>query len=421
MGVVSRWGSALALGVWLGACGSGDSGAGRGTGPSDPVGPSGACPSGCPAGQHCSAQGACTSACVSASECGAGLVCDNTGQCSSPVSSGSGGTTGIDITQGGSSGGGGLPDDGCAQLDAQYNRVIPNVFLLIDQSGSMVEYLAGEGPRWSTVRNLLVGPTGLVQRLQADVAFGLILYTGPDNGQVGGPTPQPTSVCPYLTPNQVLVGVNNFANIEQEYQPVDMPDGWFGSTPTGESLAMVTQALMAWTDPNPKIVILATDGEPTTCADSGTPGTPEARDASLLAAQQAYAAGIVTYVVGIAAADTALQDHLNQLARAGQGQDPATGTAAHYPANSSAELEAALNTIINGERGCIFDLQGTIEGDASSGTVLIDGAPVAYDATNGWHQTSPTQVEFVGTACETLKTGDRQIQMTFPCNVFVPR
>src|SRR5262249_11706297 len=141
---------------------------------------------------------------------------------------------------------------GCPGANVTITKVIPTVILLVDQSGSMTTTF-GSGTRWSTVHDALLDPSsGIVMKLQDDVRFGLSLYTS-KSGFAGG-------TCRML--DQVNVAIGNYAAIKAAFdaaQPI-------GDTPTGESISAVTNELAAVTTQGPKVIVLATDGEPDTCA-----------------------------------------------------------------------------------------------------------------------------------------------------------
>jgi hypothetical protein len=84
----------------------------------------------------------------------------------------------------------------------------------------------------------------------------------------------------------------------------------------------------------------------------------------------------------------------------------------------TSKIAAALSTV----KSCSFDLQGKIKVDlphASSGKVAIDGAPVPFDATNGWTMTTATQLDLVGTACQAWRDKWMKIDFQFPCQIII--
>ena len=235
-------------------------------------------------------------------------------------------------------------DDVCAEAAATFTERQPYVMLLVDQSGSMNEDF-GSGTRWTVMRDALLHPTqGIISRMEDRVRFGLALYTS-DNGYEGGQ-------CPIV--NDVAASFGNYQAIAAQYNAAEP----FDDTPTGESLALITAELdkMPIDDDTPKVIVLATDGEPDTCAE---PDPQKGQAESLLAAMMAHAAGIQTYVISVG--NEVGDAHLQQMANAGVGL-PIDGAqkAKFYKALNNAELQEAFETIVNGVRGCIFDLDGTV-------------------------------------------------------------
>ena len=136
----------------------------------------------------------------------------------------------------------------CAAMVLEAEFGTPTVILLIDQSGSM-DATYSAGTRWTVLRNALIHPTnGVVADLEESIRFGLTLYT-----YTGGPT------CPSLV--TVPPALNNLTAISVAYTAA-VPEA---DTPTGESIDSVVQDLTAYTEPGPKFIIVATDGEPDTC------------------------------------------------------------------------------------------------------------------------------------------------------------
>jgi hypothetical protein len=302
-----------------------------------------------------------------------------------------------------------------------FGRTVPNVLLLVDRSGSMRDPLQGEDDRggvqrWTAVRNALVDPaSGLVSTLESQVNFGLTMYTTPRDDDRG-------ATCPWLL--EVPIAANNYDAIVDAYQPEEMDRDDGGNTPTGQSIEAVIPRLTGLDSaqfPGPKVLVLATDGEPNSCQRRrGSSGVDErGRAASLEAVQHAFESGITVYVISVG--DEVGIEHLHELANAGQGLPLDDPTPRYYPANDVSQLESAFQSIIgNVVRECAFTLEGRVQGDGSAGTVLIDGAPVVLNDPDGWRLNGPSEVEFVGAACETVKSGDHDISITFPCDEVVP-
>jgi len=353
------------------------------------------------------------------------------------ASSGNGGIGGVGSTSGAGGisgvGGGGFGGDSCAGVRIGAGRVVPTVQLVIDGSGSMDQGFGG-GSRWSAVNDALLGPNGVVRRLEGVVRFGMAIYqTGDQNS------------CPLLT--GPAPDLNNFMAINAAWLP--RPGG---STPTGEAMESVVASMSASgdmldTDTGPQIIILATDGAPNGCAggagniglwvtctflnpmDPACAGlnTMLATDGyvrTLAAAVDAQMKGIDVYVLDLSDGG-ANRDELQKVANVGVGlPEAATPPAPLYAPADPAALSSALETIIGGAATCQLALQGMITNAAaacSSGNVLLNSAPLSCDNPDGWRVVDATHIELVGQACtEWLNNPASIIDATFSCTSVVP-
>ncbi len=394
----------------------------------------------CPAGQYCS-DDTCQRECEPDTDdpiCGTGNTCSENGQCvaESFIDPGIGGAGGMS----GSGSGGGA---GCIDVEVNFEPQIPNVVLLIDQSGSMNangfdvgdDYVGWDcaanqqGWRWNVVRNVLLNPdSGVVKPLEEKVRFGLGLYTS-DGGFEGG-------TCPQLDPGTLNVDFETHAEMLSQFECSDIK----GDTPTRESLTATAEALAALDLDGPGVIVLATDGEPDnctchnwdnaagpTCAD--TNGNRVMRDGELMFPRLAeqydvieeagriyQELGIRIEVINVSNPNNEdLATHLDQVAAHGGAVSGAS-----IDGFSPAALTDAFQSIIDGVRSCAVDLDGEIaKGKEDSGTVTLDGEKLKYNGANGWKVNSPTQIELVGDACTTIKSGDHDIDIDFPCGAFV--
>lgn len=320
--------------------------------------------------------------------------------CSGEITSGGGGDGGV--PPGADAGTGAASPDArfCAQVKVELTRTIPDVVLLLDQSGSMT---AGFGPtnRWEAMYDTLMNPaSGVVKRLEDEVRFGLALYTS-NGGNAGG-------TCPVLT--EVPPALANHAAIDAVFGPASPQ----GDTPTGESIVAVATALAASASTNPKIIVLATDGEPDTCEDPNGNGRSE----SVMSAESAYALGIRTYVISVG--DDVGATHLQDVANAGAGL-PVGGAVnePYYQALQPDQLVAAFETIIGGVQSCTFTLDGMVDDQyAADGSVTIDGVPLTYGT--DWTITGGNTLEILGAACEGLKDGAMHtVEAFFTCDAII--
>jgi len=382
--------STIALAALVAACGNGQIGSAQ-LAPCQTQPPAPECDDECTAdedcatGFYCGGDGTCTADCtVGGGQCGSGQECDDEGRC---IDDG----TGPDAAD-------------CPGVGVQLSPLIPTVWLLIDQSGSMNDSFGG-GTRWQAVTEALVDPTnGVVKQLEDRVIFGASLYTS-NGGNAGG-------VCPILT--ERAPALLNYAQID-DLMRTNSPAG---DTPTSESIDAIA-GVFPLPDPErpaPRIIVLATDGNPDNCVD------PDAHDLgsqmmSEASVQAAYAGGVLTYVLSVG--DGVAQTHLQRLANAGVGEPLDTGTEPYYVATSPAQLVDAFDEIIRGARSCTFALDGSVDlAEACSGTVLLNGTPLECGV--DWQLTDETTLELLGAACDTFKHQDNVIlSAEFPCGVVV--
>ena len=303
----------------------------------------------------------------------------------------------------------------CADIALKVAPTTPTVVLVIDQSGSMTDKNFpddGQPPvanrtRWAVLKRALLDPTnGVLKRLEGQVRFGTILY--------GNASPYAAPQCPDLT-KIMPPRLNNYAAINASYGPANT----IPNTPTAESIVAATADLRAFTEPGPKYIILATDGDPDRCGAQDDHGAVS-KQGSVNAVVAARNAQIGTYVIAVG--DEASRDHLNDLAYRGQGITPTDQARPLYlQPTDQAALETAFLNLINGVRTCDFTLNGKIDpGLANRGSVTLDGNAVPFNGTNGWTvDATGTKLTLHGTPCTTIKTGNHDLRAVFPCSVII--
>jgi hypothetical protein len=176
------------------------------------------------------------------------------------------------------------------------------------------------------------------------------------------------------------------------------------STPTAKAIATATAYLKTVQDPNNKVILLATDGEPNCKAGSHDPSTPDL-DGTRAALGTALGAGFRTYVIGIGPS----VGNLDDLAAAG-------GTGHFYRTTSATDLAAALLAISTAVSSCTFTLP-QIPADPGNIAVYLDGSLVPSDPVNGWSfGTTPQTIMLNGAACTRISSGSAsRIQVLFGC------
>ena len=333
----------------------------------------------CDVGFHC-ASSACTAECtISGGQCGSGKICDRDGRCQTD--------TGPDNP---------LYDANCPDITVDTTQVIPSVQLVIDQSGSMNRDFGGV-QRYDAVETALIDDTdGVVTALQDRVIFGATLYTS-------------ARTCPGL--KSVPRALNN----RDDIAALLAANGPANDTPTGESVQAVVNDFTRTPPPagSPKVIVLATDGEPDLCSDGDANGRP----ASVAAAQAAFRAGITLYVLSVGTEiGTA---HLQEVANAGVGRAPTDpNKAPFFVANNPTELSSKLQEIIGNIRSCSLTLDAELDAQtASQGTITL-GSRTLVEGTD-WELTDSTHITLKGTACQQLLTTADQVTATFPCGTVI--
>lgn len=349
----------------------------------------------CGAGLHCK-EGKCAAECIQASDCGNG-ECTSDGHCDDIVLN----PVETDPTPT-------MTNPKCIEGQVEFKAVVPQVWLLLDRSGSMTESL-GTVSRWAALGSVLLGdPTnpvdrGVVGDFEKSVAFGAVFYT--TGGGVAG--------CA-LALESVALAANNYVYIRQRYNKLSPT----GGTPTADSVA-ATVAVAASSDltGGPKILVLATDGAPGTCSPRTGAATTEVENE----VEKAFQKKIQTFAISISTGTDAL--HMQRVANIGVGL-PADSTtpATLYSAESQQQLKDAFSSILTEvPRSCVFELNGNVERPrAGEGTIVLAGQELTYGDPNGWLLKQADQVELVGSACAQIQAGEVDLDISFPCAVFTP-
>ena len=360
----------------------------------------------CPDRLYCKS-GACSADCLHSSECASG-TCSGKGRCIeddnimlNPVETDPRGPSQMTT---------------CVEGQVEYKPVIPQVWLLLDRSGSMSSSL-GTTSRWAAMGNVLLGDPavandrGVVGDFEDRVAFGVVFYTDGSGG----------SGC-VLNLESVALAANNYRDIRQRYNKL----GPSGGTPTADSVA-ATMAVAASSDltGGPKLLVLATDGAPGSCAPirSGAATTDVENEVA-----KGFAKDIQTFAISISTGTDAA--HMQRVANLGVGKpaDETAMPATLYTAESQAGLKDAFEKILDDvPPSCVVALNGTVKTEkAGEGSVVLEGEKLVYQDRDGWILKAPDQVELVGAACERLRglADPEKIQevlkIEFKCSVFVP-
>ncbi len=312
----------------------------------------------------------------------------------------------------------------------------PNVYFVVDRSGSMAD--APEGEPRTKYESVRLALREVLSQVGHRVRYGAAVFpsrSADDDCAPGAevfPTREGDPVAYALrgelgpTLLELLTVLSRFPS--QGSTPIDA---------TLRALAPSLQALRGET-----VVILATDGEPNCgefdycepadcqlvrdryvltngwiCANDLNCCDPEVvtngpqfcvDDVSTQATLHELAeAGIHTYVIGLPGSE-ASADVLNALARAGaaqvglEGPDPAS----YYPVRSAEELSATLRSITTSVSiDCHIDLEAEPP-VPSEVNVYFDGVVIPADSKDGWQLQGEQQIQIKGEACRRLRGGD---------------
>lgn len=310
------------------------------------------------------------------------------------------GNVGTGMPSGGGGTGGGVPTIpamtcGLKKFDLQ--RQPAELLLVLDRSGSMLETVRDGTVKWPSVTMAL---DQVIMRTQASVHWGLKLYPA---DQMCGVTDD-VNVPPALGNHGAISGAI----------AMRAPVARSGSTPTRVAVEKGAAFLKTRTSPNPKYILLATDGQPN-CRD-GRASSEDQRgstDAVAAAAMQGFA----TFVVGIATTGTEAHQTLNDMAVAGT-RPRADLMTRYYPAASRDELVTVLETITGQITSCTFGLDQPPPSPHDV-AVDVDGMRVARDERkmNGWDYGADNRsIVLHGPPCDRLKSGQaKNAQITFGC------
>lgn len=343
------------------------------------------------------------------------------GGSTSSTSGGSGGTGTPVVSIGGAMA---EPDDECPEVTLNFEPKTPTVYILVDRSTSM-----WDNQYWD---NLRTGVLEIVSDLQEEVRFGLATFTG-----IMGQT------CPLELEDAGVLDLLAYDAISTFYNATQQP-GQASETPTEAAVIEIQNVLLADTFDGPKSILIVTDGNPDYCDN----GDAKCRADDLVRTlQAANTAGIRSFIFALP--DPAiLEGWLTAFANAGGGEpvaapedtqycdggghptgtySAAMGPLTYFQANPAEQMTLAteLRTAVTGARSCVFDLVGQLEIDSNqydSGVVSINGQSIPFDPTNGYRMNSPTQLEFLGTACDMVRdpmTDRLAIDIWFPCEAVI--
>lgn len=311
----------------------------------------------------------------------------------------------------------------------------PNVYFVLDSSGSMSAPAPNASSRYEAVRIAVVD---LARKLGPLINVGAARF--PINASDQNPCHVGGEVMPITpgTPKDPQTGKDGATTFQLAQATSATP---FGGTPTGKTLAALLPELSELTGKT--IVLLATDGGPNCnplascsaaecmfniegdpncgavncCSTSGPYGADGPlscidHDPTVDAVAALADAGIDVYVIGIPGSEI-YSDVLDDMALAG-GVALATSPN-YYRVDDLDQLQSVLGAIASVVVSCEFDLVDAPP-DPGMTNVYIDGVILPSSYANGWTWKSETVIQFNGEACVRLKNGQiGQVQIVSGC------
>lgn len=267
----------------------------------------------------------------------------------------------------------------CGNQESDFVVVEPNIYLLLDRSGSM-GYGGGSGLTAEPMRSARLALDQIADQLANEIRFGFGSFQ--------------TGTCPGLE-HRLDMGLHTAAALKASWAGL-LPAG---GTPIGGALEAVrtTNRTSEAGDPSDairsKAVVLITDGDPSSCG--GQTG-------AVAEAGNLFAQNIPVYVVAYNFGGTV--NNLNQIATAG-GTD-APGNERFFTANSQAQLVTALQNIANAAIACSYTLNPPPQ-DGNKIWVEVGGNFVSNDPANGYtYNTMTNNLTLNGQSCTALRAID---------------
>lgn len=318
----------------------------------------------------------------------------------------------------------------------QLHQVIsdaPNLYFVLDASGSMSESTPQGGSRYSAVREAALN---LVRGLGALINVGAAVFP---YGVSPAEQCAPGKEVMKLSPGDAYTGMDGPTVLSLK-KGTNIEPG--GGTPTAATLGSLLDTLTQLQGKT--IVLLATDGGPNcneliqcpanecianieqldgctgnvNCCEAGGPAGPgmcidKANTIDILSTLKN--AGIKTYVIGIPGSES-YAEVLNEMALAGGSAQ--IGDNKYFSIADLNDLGDVLGSIASVYVSCDFELVDTPP-DPGLTNVYLDGQVLPYGDMSGWVWAAGMPgktVRLMGMACERLKHGQiKQVQIVSGC------
>jgi len=315
---------------------------------------------------------------------------------------------------GGGGGGGGGSGSSCAMSMVTAQQSPLDIYMMLDQSGSMTDTVSGGGTKWSTVTSAL--DSFLTQPNLTGFSVGL-QYFGLEQGLGDSCT-----ASDYATAAVEIAALPGSATALTSSIAQHSP---ISGTPTSAALQGAINHASAWATAHTgdvTAVVLATDGDPEEC------DTNLAHINAIAAAGWAATPKIATFVIGVGPSLSAL----NGIAAAG-------GTTSAFLVDTSANVNQqfldAMNAIRN-SASCTYQIPLPMNGTVDYTQVNVVFTPnggqqttipnvankMACPATgDGWYYdnpASPTAIILCETTCGSVQASG-VVQITLGCDTVI--
>jgi len=281
--------------------------------------------------------------------------------------------------------------DICSRKSANFQRVDPNIYMVIDRSSSMSN---DDGTGKSRLKRAKEGLDRVADDLHDEIRVGMSTY----------PCANESDPCSKVNKQFLSMGGYSKSEIRDAYRSnfddstcphgddiglsgLDIEVGGKHKTETGAALEDV-RTNNRLSDPNDSLdsertkrVVLITDGNACGCGDGGCGSGQQKAKMELNALKNS---GIKTFVVGFNFSSSLL----NEAARVGGTDAGSSGKPYFYSASNASQLVNALKKIADKTISCSFEIQeATSDFDPNKMWVKVHGTTLSegdytYDASN---------------------------------------
>ena len=307
-----------------------------------------------------------------------------------PIPTGSGGGAGAagSIMTGAAGNG-----DTCVETRPAVAKLVPDVLIVLDTASSMNDPISSGTTvsKWMTSVNAInanVGSSGT--QINWGLSFIASDVDACDAGGIAVPVDSSWGI------RDALASHTNGGMLSV-----------IGYRPTRAAINLAAAYLSGRGVGHAPAILLITDGLPG-CAPGTSDLLYDDTVGVVRAVGDAFAAGISTYVIGLATSDGSADASLNRIASAGGVARNVTPT--YYPASGIIDFMTAM-AAVSATADCAFELPPLPSTDGSSSReyirVMTDSGPILQDAENGWTYTDNTHtgIRLHGSSCDASHAG----------------